>query len=120
GSSQEDQSQNRAVAAAVEQGVLLIAAAGNDEVETPRALNYPAALPGVMAVASVDDTNTHSVFSQTGNHISVAAPGEWVLSSTIRQSGYYTRFFNDDGEDPAHAIVSGSGSGEYEGNVVDC
>src|SRR5690606_8229120 len=70
--------------------------------------------------ASVDADNTHSVFSQTGRHISVAAPGEYVLSSTIRGSGYYTRFYNGEAEDPAHSIVSGSGSGEYEGTVVDC
>lgn len=119
GSDVEDVSQRTAVSNAVAQGALLIAAAGNDGLETPRVLNYPAAFPGVMAVASVDADNKHSGFSQIGNHISVAAPGEDVLSSTIRQSGYYTRFYSGDDE-PAHRIVSGSGSGEYEGNVVDC
>jgi len=119
GSAYDDPSQRTAVAAAVAQGVLLIAAAGNDEEVTPRELSYPAALPGVMAVASVDKDFKHSTFSQTGSHISVAAPGEDVLSSTIRGTGYYTRFYGDAPE-PDHNIVSGSGAGEYEGAVVDC
>lgn len=63
-----------AVAAAVNAGVLIVASAGNsgldDQVPT-----FPAAYPGVMAVAAVGMDGALTTYSNAGTYISVAAPG---------------------------------------------
>jgi subtilisin family serine protease len=61
-----------AVAAAVNAGSLIIAAAGNDGVDLPF---YPASYPGVMAVAAVGPDGTIASYSNAGAAISVGAPG---------------------------------------------
>jgi len=61
-----------AVNAATAQGVIVIAAAGNNGTS---ALFYPAAYEDVVAVSSVNDDKTRSNFSNFGDFIDVAAPG---------------------------------------------
>jgi subtilisin family serine protease len=63
---------------ALANGVVVVAAAGNDG----EALwNYPAAYPGVIAVGASNPHNKKADFSTTGGWLSVVAPGEGVLSS---------------------------------------
>ena len=75
-----------------EQGVLVIAAAGNcgDPVNWDRqgckwhnVASYPAGYSTVMAIASTDDNdeNSHSVFSTQNGYVDAAAPGRNVLST---------------------------------------
>ncbi|MBC8346990.1 MAG: S8 family serine peptidase, partial [Candidatus Marinimicrobia bacterium] len=60
---------------------------GNDNTSDPR---YPAAFgQGIIAVGSTTDNDNRSSFSNTGNHIDVAAPGTNILS-TWRGQGYNT------------------------------
>lgn len=79
---------------ALDRGVFIVAAAGNDNATF---INYPAGYPGVMAVASSDPDDTRSGFSTYGNWVHVAAPGNNVLSTVI-----------------------GSGYGEYSGTSMSC
>jgi len=67
-----------AVAYAVERGVLLVAAAGNDAVS---GVIYPARYEDVMAVAAVDFRNEHLYFSNRGPEVDIAAPGAGVAVS---------------------------------------
>lgn len=68
-------------------GVLVVAAAGNAGNGTP---SYPAAYANAMAIASTTDQDYRSCFSQYGtNYISVAAPGQSILSA-IPNGGYGT------------------------------
>ncbi|MBS3796182.1 S8 family serine peptidase [Pseudoalteromonas sp. BDTF-M6] len=60
------------------QGVLSIAAAGNDG---NTAHSYPASYDDVVSVAAVDSGNMHANFSQRTNQVELAGPGEAVLSS---------------------------------------
>jgi subtilisin family serine protease len=69
------------VAYATRNNCVLVAAAGNSG---KRESFYPAALPDVMAVASVDRQGIRSSFSTYGSHIAIAAPGERVNSSSRR------------------------------------
>lgn len=62
----------QAVAAAVNAGSLLIASAGNDELEIA---TYPAAYPGVMGVSGVGMDGQLAGYSNAGTFVSVAAPG---------------------------------------------
>ncbi len=60
------------------QGCIIVAAAGNSNVNT---LYYPAAYANVMAVASTGTTDVKSSFSNYGTWIDVCAPGENIYSS---------------------------------------
>lgn len=67
-----------AVAHAAAKGALLVAASGNAGSTAPA---YPAALPQVMAVGAVRRGDMPAYFSNTGKHLSVAAPGVDILST---------------------------------------
>jgi len=64
-----------AVAYALSQGCLLVAAAGN----TGAAVLYPARLPGVVAIAATDSNDAVWPGSSRGPEIDLAAPGVNVL-----------------------------------------
>jgi thermitase len=67
-----------AVAAASNNGSLLIAAAGNDGAATP---SYPAAYPQVVSVAAVDRNDAHAPFSTANADVELSAPGVDILSA---------------------------------------
>jgi subtilisin family serine protease len=75
-----------AVAAASANGVLIIAAAGNDG---SAALSFPAAYPQVVSVAAVDRRDQRAPFSSANADVEVAAPGVDILS-TWNDGGYRT------------------------------
>jgi subtilisin family serine protease len=66
---------------AIQNGCVLVAAAGNSGMEEKY---YPAALPEVIAVSSVNSENRRSSFSTWGSHISLCAPGERIVSTARR------------------------------------
>lgn len=57
------------------QGVILVAAAGNDAAIQENGVDYPAKLESVIAVASVDGDGSRSYFSDYGPEVEIAAPG---------------------------------------------
>jgi len=71
------------VAYAAQAGCTLVAAAGNSGIEE---IIYPAALPEVICCASIDSNGRRSSFSTQGAHVTLAAPGEQILS--CGQRGY--------------------------------
>jgi serine protease len=76
----EDSATKVAVNYAMSKGIIVVAAAGNSRA-TGNATNYPAALPGVIAVASTEQSDASSAFSNTGSYIDIAAPGGRILST---------------------------------------
>lgn len=68
----------------VEEGVVVVAAAGNLNSDVAQ---YPAAEEKVLAVTSVGPTGTKSLFANYGDWVDVAAPGESIYS-TFPLSGY--------------------------------
>jgi hypothetical protein len=79
----------RAVETALAQGVLIVAAAGNNGIEQ---VSYPAANEGVIAVGAVDATGSHLAFSNTGEQIDISAPGlevnaAWDKDAATRVTG---------------------------------
>ena len=63
-----------AVAAAENAGSLIVASAGNEDVDQTYG-TIPATLPGVMAVAAVGMDGVLTTYSNAGTNISVSAPG---------------------------------------------
>lgn len=65
-------------------GILLVGAAGNDNVGSP--VNYPAKYQSVIAVSSVDSRKSLSSFSSTGAEIEFTAPGSGIASTYVNGS----------------------------------
>lgn len=74
----------QAVAALHAQGVVLLAAAGN---EGSSQRSYPAAFEQVIAVAATDQGDARADFSNYGSWVDLAAPGVAILS-TATHGGY--------------------------------
>jgi type VII secretion-associated serine protease mycosin len=90
-----------AIEYAIAHGVVLVASAGNGA-QTDNDTEYPAAFPGVIAVAATDRAGHRATFSTHRWTTSVAAPGVEVLEAQAG-GGYVI----GDGTSPAAALVSG-------------
>jgi thermitase len=66
-----------AVAYALEQGVIIVAAAGNDQLAS---LSYPAAYDGVISVGALDAAHVQAYFSNSGSTLTISAPGVGIVS----------------------------------------
>ncbi len=62
----------KAVKDAENAGIVVVAASGN---QSSTSVDYPAAYPGVVAVAAVDKAGTIASFSNSGPQVTIAAPG---------------------------------------------
>ncbi|MGG3017387.1 S8 family serine peptidase [Geobacillus stearothermophilus] len=89
-----------AVQYAVSKGAVLVAAAGNDDIDFPV---YPAAFDPVIAVSATDSSDWITDFSNYGDYIDLAAPGVNIYS-TFPGSSYYSLT----GTSMAAPIVSGT------------
>ena len=93
-----------ALAYAAARGVVVVAAAGNNGAAengyTP--LSYPAAFPGVIAVAAVSLDGKRAAFSDHNSSVVLSAPGVNVIGA-----GPGGSYLEADGTSPASAIVAG-------------
>jgi len=94
----QSQFEQDAIDFAASHGCILVAAAGNDSDPDP---HYPAAYTNVIAVASSDEADYLSNFSNYGYWVDVSAPGSNILSTIIDSYGYMS------GTSMAAPIVSG-------------
>lgn len=77
-----------AIAYARDQGVVVVAAAGNAGLSTPY---YPAAYPEVISVAATDETDQRWIGSNYGAWVSLAAPGVKIVSLSATVPGQVAR-----------------------------
>ncbi|HEY9440672.1 MAG TPA: type VII secretion-associated serine protease mycosin, partial [Streptomyces sp.] len=101
-SAHPEPSEDAAVQYALSKGVPVVASAGNSGEKGDR-VSYPAAYPGVIAVAAVDKYGTHAAFSTSRWYATVSAPGvDIVVANPDRH--YYIEW----GTSAASAFVSGA------------
>ncbi|MEQ2525281.1 peptidase S8/S53 subtilisin kexin sedolisin [Robertmurraya yapensis] len=79
---------HQAVDNAYNQGILVVAAAGNhgNGDGTGDTVEYPARYESVIAVSATDYLNQRGSFSATGNSVEVSAPGVKILSTYLNNS----------------------------------
>jgi hypothetical protein len=66
-----------AIKALIDQGIVVLAAAGNSG---SRVYEFPASCPGVICVGSLNEDGNPSVFNSRNDTVTVFAPGESVIS----------------------------------------
>src|SRR4051812_784146 len=89
-------------------GVLVIAAAGNDGDST---VNYPAAYSEVVSVAATDNKDARASFSNANSDVEIAGPGVNVLSSYNGSNSSYTTLGAKRGAPPPGGGAGGSTGG---------
>jgi len=85
GSAQNVQVVQDAVNAALAEGIIITAAAGNDGNTN---LMYPASITGVISVGAITKNDIIASFSQRNDKVSVMAPGDSIWSCQRENSGY--------------------------------
>ncbi len=91
----------RAAEAARQAGVVVVAAAGNDNISSP--VWWPAAIPSVISVAGTDNADVKAPFSNFGSEVDIAAPAVDIVSATT--GGEYAEA---SGTSWSAALVSGA------------
>ncbi|MFD7444994.1 type VII secretion-associated serine protease mycosin [Streptomyces sp. NPDC059909] len=101
-SAHPEKSEDAAVQYALAKGAVVVASAGNGG-EKGDHISYPAAYPGVIAVAAVDRFGTRASFSTRRWYATVSAPGvDVVIAHPDR------RYYEGWGTSAASAFVSGA------------
>ena len=104
---------NDAVDYAASQGVVIVAAAGNDG-PCEDCVGHPAAHPEVIAVSATDENDDLASFSSQGPEVDIAAPGADVLSAVTRDD--YEEF---SGTSMASPHVAGAAAQVVASGITD-
>ncbi|HEY0532667.1 MAG TPA: S8 family serine peptidase, partial [Actinoplanes sp.] len=90
GADEDDATVDSAIAYARSRGVVVVAAAGNER-QKGNPTSYPAADPGVIAVAATDSGDVVASYSNSGGYVDVSAPGSSIVSTypiALNGTGY--------------------------------
>ena len=112
--------ESNAMQAAFDQGVLLIAAAGNDG---NTAMSYPASYNAVVSVAAIDKNKVLADFSQRNTQVELAAPGVDIRSTypegmgleatlSVGSTSYESSPMTNSSDGSANAALASCGLGE--------
>jgi subtilisin family serine protease len=118
GSHDDSNALDTACSNALADGVVLVAAAGNDGTNT---LSYPAAYSSVISVAALDQNKNIASFSNYGPTIALAAPGVSV-DSTVPISIDTTATVDAVWSSTSHQsyLVIGTAPGSVTGQICNC
>jgi serine protease len=120
GSSDSSTFERNAFQKALDNGILAIAASGNESTSSkPAPVAYPAAYPGIISVGAVDAASQIATFSNQGPELSVVAPGVSVLSTVPTGTNYVGLVTAPNGVIQG-APLTGSKIGSITGPYVYC
>ncbi|MCB1607827.1 MAG: S8 family serine peptidase [Xanthomonadales bacterium] len=129
GGSSKSRAEDAAFEQLYNQGLLSIAAAGNDG-NTRK--SYPASYDSVISVAAVDSSKAHADFSQSNSQVELSAPGVGVLSTvpwngasfSVGGTDYQVSVMEDSVQGTASGALANGGtcesSGSWNGQIVLC
>ena len=80
GSTQYSDIENEEIQKAINNGIVVVASAGND---ANSSYEYPASYDNVISVGATDQNNNKTSFSNYNNKVSLSAPGENILSTNL-------------------------------------
>ncbi|CAM5528771.1 type VII secretion-associated serine protease mycosin [Streptomyces abikoensis] len=98
-----DEEEEKAIDYALSKGKLIFAAAGNSG-DKSNSVEYPAAYPGVIGVAGLDQEGAAASWSQHGPQVDLSAPGADIVSACAGG----TEVCRGSGTSPATALASAS------------
>ncbi|WP_170065576.1 S8 family serine peptidase [Clostridium vincentii] len=87
GSSYYSEIENEEIQKAINNGIVVVASAGNDG---DSSYEYPASYDNVIAVGATDQNNNKAGFSNYNNKVSLSAPGQNILTTNL--SGGYSYY----------------------------
>ncbi|NTX07520.1 S8 family serine peptidase [Myxococcus sp. CA040A] len=102
--------------AALDGGMLVVAAAGN---EGQGLMSYPASDPSVLGVGALDNTDRRAVFSSYGEGLALMAPGVDVLSTFPQGRGSFAALEVGDSRPMSRSLLYAP-TGDTWGSLVDC
>ena len=113
--------EQQAFASFENQGLLTVAAAGNDGQDPLIGTqpSYPAAYASVVSVAAVDESLRHAGFSQRYPEVELAAPGV-AVNSTVPRGQSFGAELSVNNEAFASNVLQDSGLGNVSAPLVDC
>ncbi len=97
----------RAVVRAQEDGVLLVAASGN---ENYNGVDYPAKFPGVLAVGASTRADERAYFSNYGSRLDLVAPGEGIFTPLLAPGTHSYGYFLSTGSGTSFAAPHVAGT----------
>ncbi len=101
---------------AFDQGILSVAAAGN---EGDTSFSYPASYASVMSVAAIDESRELASFSQRNAQVEISGPGVNVLSTVPLGTGF-VESVEVGGQTYGGIAMQGTALGTGTGPLVDC
>ena len=105
------------------EGMLIVAAAGNDALEYQKK-NYPASFDEVISVGMVGENGEVAADSQQNSQVEIVAPGVTVLSTTITGTGelgsYIINGKQEDGIPMEYSVTTTEKEYGVSGVLIDC
>ncbi|MFY2556872.1 S8 family serine peptidase [Corallococcus terminator] len=102
--------------AALDGGMLVVAAAGN---ESQNLVSYPGSDPSVLAVGALDNQDRRAVFSSYGEGLALMAPGVDVLSTFPQGRGSFAALEVGSTRPMSRSLLYAP-TGDTWGSLVDC
>ncbi len=120
GSDKASISEEEAFGHAIDEGLIVCAASGNEsELGKPAPVGYPAGYRGVLAIGAIDENRSIATFSNQGPELSLVAPGVGVLSTVRLGTASVAAVQTPSGAFGGNGIT-GSPKGTISGEFVYC